>query len=197
KKGTGTLGGSYGVTTQGGTKAKGGGGMTLDARGNLVGANASASVTTKGGWTPSISGQYKVEASEPRAEGDKFVVDWKRTAKGAVGLAKSGGKMGASGTAEASHRDFGSRVFKSKTEAEHFRKNAAALIGGGFGSQTSVEGALAMGIGESRGVGDTTKLGGDVSGHFGVADFGAGGEKSSEDALLVEPPSPPTLPITL
>src|SRR5262249_11123753 len=92
---------------------------------------------------------------------------------------------------------FGTRVFKTKAEAEHFRKNAAALIGGGFGSQETVEGALAMAIGESRGVGDTAKLGGELTGKLGVAELGAGGEKSSDDALLVERLSPTVFQITI
>ena len=197
KKGTGTLGGSYGVTTKGGTQAKVGGGLTVDSHGNLVGANASASMTTAGGWTPSISGEYKVEASEPRKEGDKYVVDWTRSAKGGIGLAKKGGKLGIGGTAEMSKRDFGTRMFKTKDEADNFRKNAASMIGGAFGSQTTVEGALAMGVGESRGVGDTSKLGGELTAHFGVAEFGGGGEKSKEDALLVERLSPTIFQITV
>ncbi len=110
---------------------------------------------SRNGKSVKLSGGYEVTASEPQAVGQQFVVEWKRTLNaGAGGSAKGVG-------ANASHADsqFGTKVFRTKEEAEHFRNNLSSMIPSASEDPATVSGAMHLGIGESRGSGDSSSAG--------------------------------------
>ena len=79
------------------------------------------------------------------------------------------------------------RRFTSKAEATRFKENAAALIalGGSAKAPTSVEGALAIPVGETRGSGETEGSNWGVSAFERLATVGYGQQKCTSHQLAV------------
>ncbi|MFN0248378.1 MAG: hypothetical protein ACKV2T_15915 [Kofleriaceae bacterium] len=189
--------GSHTAKTKDGKETKATGNAAIDAKGNVKNADVDAEFKTKAGWKASVGGSYKVVASDPKKKGDAYVVDWVRKAEVHAGGGKSGGKLGGEGKVEKDHRDFGTRTFKTEKEAKQFQDNAAAMIQGAFGAATTAKDALSMQIGETRGVGDGSKLSGGLNATWGVATVGAGAETSKDDTVVVERLSPTVFQVTV
>ena len=198
EKGEATVGGSHKSTNKDGRSASVGGSATVDANGNLTGANVDAGISDKkSGTSVSVSGKYSVEAGKPTQQGGAWVVEWTRTMGGGVSAGKKGGHASVSVKGEASHKDYGTRVFHSKEEAEHFAKHAASLIPTDAPDPATAQGALAMEIGESRGHTDGVSGGIGVNGQAGVATAGVSAEKGSHSGEMIERVSPNLFQVTV
>lgn len=105
------------------------------------------------GVSASVHGGTRVEAGEPVADGDHFVVPYRKTTEKGGDLGGTAHGVGVSaGTTEGTYEN-GTRVFKTRAEAEEFQKNAAEKLEKDGIDAASAEGALSIPIGESRGVG--------------------------------------------
>ena len=157
----------------------------LDSSGNLNNLQAGAGFS-RNNKSVSVHGGYSVEASEPRQQGETWVVDWSRTlnAGGKAGGSKGPANIGAGATYTDS--EFGTRNFKTKTEAEAFQKDAAARLPSQSHDPSTVAGALQLEIGESLGHGHG--LQGSVSGGVslpGGGNIGGGATRGSSSSLSV------------
>ena len=117
-----------------------------DAKGNSAGGNVHAGV--------------HIEASEPVEEKNgQWVVHYTKTKDvGGGANANVGGKAGANVNVGKAHIEEGTRSFKTKKEADDFKKNVAERVHDA-GDPTTAKGAEALEIGESRGIGDATTIG--------------------------------------
>jgi hypothetical protein len=197
-KGEATVGGSHKATSKDGRSASVGGSATVDANGNLTGANVDAGLADKkSGTSVSVNGKYSVEAGKPEQQGGAWVVEWSRTIGGGISAGKKGGHGGVSVKGEASHKDYGTRVFHSKEEAEHFAKHAASLIPTDAPDPATAMGALALEVGESRGHTDGKSGGIGVNGQAGVATAGISADKGSHSGAMIERISPNLFQVTV
>ena len=173
----GNLGQSY--TGKGGTTVTGGAGFTMDDKGNSN-MSLTGGVTSKGGHGASvtISSGRTVTADDPEEVSPgvwevRFVIG-DTSSVGAGGTVKGPGMLGGgvSGSVTNADNKTGTRRFKTEKEAKDFKDNAAERIAKdgsiGFFPVTTIPGALAIPIGESRGVGESTTKAGSVSGTLGA-----------------------------
>lgn len=173
-----------------------------DAQGNKTSASigvgldpnnpsVSASVT-RNGWTVSAKAGSEVHASEPRAVGDHWVVDWEKKLTAAGG----GGAKGVGVSAGVSDSESGTRTFKTQAEAEAFRKNAAELLPSASHDPTTVDGAMYLAIGESRGAGSTASGGVSLSASPTAGSIGVGASSESYHNVQVTRLSPSVFELT-
>lgn len=181
-----TVGANYGhesVDEKGNKTGYGAAGKVgVDDSGALKSAEGSFSVS-RNGATASVHGGFHVDAEKPVEVNGGFVVAWSKTSE--AGAAGKYGKVGAhAGTNSVEH---GRRVFKSQAEAELFVKNAASMIPVDQPEPTTVDGALRLQVGESRGRAHGSDMG--VEGSMSIGSVGgvnAGANKSSSDGTSVE-----------
>lgn len=160
-----TIGGAASLTNQAGNKHSATGSATFDTKGNMSGTLGYAFQSSGGtSFTPTVSGGVAVQASDPiPAEGGGFDVTYTiTTTKGmGAGVSKQAGAGPSAGVQVGSTKgtiESGSRHFDDEKKATAFRDSAAATIAmERFRAQpplTTVEGALAIPIGDERGSGD-------------------------------------------
>lgn len=181
------------ATSPTGTTTSVTGGATIDAHGNVT-IHGGVSFTGKSGssLTPSFSHGKQVDASEPVEVDGQFEVTYSVTDSSSLGLggeakAMPGGPgIGGSIGASEAHAQSGVRRFKTKDEADVFRKNAALMIelSGGSEAPTTAAGALKIPIGETRASADTEGTNWGVSVSYG-ASVGYGQQKSTTNQLSV------------
>ena len=157
----------------------------LDSSGNLNNLQLGAGIS-RNNKSVSVHAGYQVEASEPRQQGETWVVDWSRnlSAGGKAGGSKGAGNIGAG--ANYSDSEFGTRGFKNKDEATAFQKDAAARLPSHAHDPSTANGALHLEIGESRGHGHGVD--GSVSGGLSMAgggNIGVGLQGGSSSSLSV------------
>jgi hypothetical protein len=149
------LGGSRTTTNTAGTTSKTAIGGEYNWKEGNASASASRTYTTKGG--ASASGSVKagvhLEASIEEVDEHTFVVHYTRGKD--VGMSGGGGKHGASADVSVGSSDFvnGSRTFGSKKEAEEFKETLPHELPDAPDPR-SVDGAMKLAVGESRGVGE-------------------------------------------
>jgi hypothetical protein len=183
-------------TTKGGAQVGAGvhGSMDWDGNTNLV---ASATFKSRSGLSisPSVGHSDQADASDPQyIEGTGFVVAYKLSATDnyGVGGGKSiGGGTSASvnvGHSEANYQS-GSRIFKTLDEANSFRDNVRRDTWQSrfMPPPTSVEGALLIPKGESRGGGKASAdtIGGSMSYGGGMGDIGVNHVSTSNKEVSV------------
>ena len=181
-----------GNTTAGTLSANAG----LDESGNLNNVQMAGGIS-RNNTSVSVSAGYSVTASEPRAQGKGFAVDWERSLSAGAKGSASKGKAKIGGGASLTDREFGTRTFASRDEALAFKKNAAAMLPTGADDPNTVAGAMQLEIGESRGHGSSTEL--SASGGVGFAgggSIGAGVEKSTGESLSVRRINASTFEVT-
>ena len=164
--------------------ASGSASIQRDEDGNLTGASLDGSVTS-GKVTVTAHAGMSVEASEPEEVDGRYVVTWKRTEDVGAGTGVKGKKVGASVGITHAEFDSGTRSFASKEEAEAFRKHAAERIRLNTPDPTTVGGALALEVGESRGHGSNTGESVSASGTAGGLTVGAGAQASASSQVSV------------
>jgi len=173
-------------TSEDGTKRSLTGGLTSDGKGNSS-LSGGYSRTDKNGNTFSAGAKIgtAVECSEPKEVGGKWVVTYKRSKSigGNVGGSHKG--MGAQAGVSTESYDTGTRSFKTKAEAEDFKKNAAFRIQAEAPDPNTLAGAMSMEIGESLGQGDATTgtLGGSVAVQGATLSL-TGTKKSTDDTTV-------------
>ena len=181
-----------GNTTAGHLNANAG----LDESGNLNNVQMAGGIS-RNNTSVSVSAGYSVTASEPRAQGKDFVVDWERSLSAGAKGGASKGKAKIGGGASLTDREFGTRTFATKDEALAFKKNAATMLPTGADDPNTVAGAMQLEIGESRGHGSSTEL--SASGGVGFAgggSIGAGVQKSSGESFSVRRVDASTFEVT-
>ncbi len=188
----GELAKSYG--TRGGHEVTGGASFSVDDKGNSS-ASLTGGVKTKGGYGASVtvSGGHSVTAEDPEELSPgvwevRFVVADTSSVGGGVSGEAGGFGFGASGSVADADSRTGSRRFTSEQEAKAFKEHAAERIAKdgslGFFPVTTIPGALAIPIGESRGIGSSRTKSGSVSGTFG-ATLSKSGQTTSAHELSV------------
>lgn len=161
-------------------------GMDVDFKSGSVSAHAGYNLITKGGTSvkASVSHGTTVHAEVVKV-GKEFEVQYVVSSN--TGIGGGAGKGGTSVSVGANESDFesGSRHFATQKEAESFRDHAAEIIHHEK-PPTSVAGALAIPIGESRGTGHTDGI--NASGSFALegASVSASGHKSSTHELDIK-----------
>lgn len=158
--------------------------MQRDADGNLTAASVDGAATS-GKLSVTAHAGMSVEASEPEEVDGRYVVTWKRTEDVGAGTGVKGKKVGASVGVTHAAFDTGTRSFASKEEAEAFRTHAAERIRLNTPDPTTVGGALALEVGESRGHGSTTGDSASASGTAGGLTVGAGVNASANSQVSV------------
>ena len=145
---------------------------------------AAHSVGDKDGNKMTMSGKAGVEVwtSEPVKQGKVFVVTYKRTKSIAGSAGASRGPVGGQLGANASQFEEGERSFPSKEAALDFKKNADEILRGAS-DPTTAAGAMALEIGETRGVGSAKGVSAGADGNFEGAN--AGGSLSESSHLTV------------
>ena len=173
---------SWSNTNEKGTTRSTNVGAEFDKDGNAS-VSAGHSVSDKDGNSFKVSGKAGIEvyASEPEKHGNRWVVTYKRTKSLSAGAGGSYKGMGANAGVSKSGFEDGTRSFKTKEEAAEFREHAGERIKDAV-DPTTVEGALSLEVGESRGTGGAIEgsLGGSAS--FEGATAGVSGhDKKTEE----------------
>jgi hypothetical protein len=147
-------------TDQAGTTRSVTGGVTVDAKGNTsVEAGYGMSGKSGSGVKTTFRAGHQVDADDPvEVSPGVFEVTYSVSDTRGVGVGGSasrtptGPSVGATVGTSTAATQTGVRRFTSKAEAVRFKENAAALIalGGNAQAPTSVEGALAIPVGETR-----------------------------------------------
>ena len=164
--------GSAAIESKSGAKAEATGGIKAGPGG--IEATGTGRFTTAKGFTGhlSVSGKQNVVAGDPqKLDNGTFSVTFTVTDEKGVeiggGWSKPGGgaSVGVTAGSSTSKAEFATRVFATEKEAKVFQMTAAFQVGNQLDSvekAKSVEGALAMKEGESRGSSttDTTSYGG-------------------------------------
>jgi hypothetical protein len=181
-------------TDQAGTTRSVTGGVTVDAKGNTaVEAGYGMSGKSGTGVKTTFRAGHQVDASDPvEVSPGVFEVTYSVGDTRGVGVGGSasrtptGPSVGATVGTSTAATQTGVRRFTSKAEATRFKENAATLIalGGNAQAPTSVEGALAIPVGETRGSGETEGSNWGVSASYG-ATVGYGQQKSTSHQLAV------------
>ncbi len=188
----GEVGKSY--TTRSGREVTGSAAFSADDKGNSS-ASLTGGVKTKGGYGASVTvgGGHSVTAEDPEEVAPgvwevRFVVADTSSVGGGVSGQAGGVGFGASGSVTDADNRTGSRRFASEAEAKAFKEHAAQQIAKdgslGFFPVTTIPGALAIPIGESRGIGSSRTKSGSVSGTFG-ATISKSGQTTSAHELSV------------
>ncbi len=191
-----SVAGEYGkgYGTRGGHEVAGSAAFSADDKGNSS-ASLTGGVKSKGGYGASVtvSGGHSVTAEDPEEVSPgvwevRFVVADTSSVGGGVSGEAGGVGFGASGSVTDADSRTGSRRFGSEQEAKAFKENAAKRIAKdgslGFFPVTTIPGALAIPIGESRGIGSSRTKSGSVSGTFG-ATISKSGQTTSAHELSV------------
>ncbi|MBL8926012.1 MAG: hypothetical protein JNM77_07210, partial [Pseudonocardia sp.] len=181
-------------TDQAGTTRSVTGGVTVDAKGNSsVEAGYGMSGKSGSGVKTTFRAGHQVDAGDPvEVSPGVFEVTYSVSDTRGVGVGGSasrtptGPSVGATVGTSTATTQTGVRRFTSKAEAVRFTENAAALIalGGSAQAPTSVEGALAIPVGETRGSGESEGSNWGVSASYG-ATVGYGQQKSTSHQLAV------------
>jgi len=176
-------------------------GATAGASYNPDTGNTQASVgyrvATKGGTGASVSltGGNSVTVDDPEeVEEGVWIVSYvisDSSGLAAGGTAKAGPvELGAGGSDTKAKLQTGSRKFNTESEALKFKKNIRHELEGestrqAFFPPTTANGALMIPPGESRGVGASDTLAGNVSAGYATGSIGKSGYKSSTQLLSV------------
>jgi hypothetical protein len=161
-----------------------GGGVDVGKNG-LQGIDANVAVE-KNGFKVKGSAGASVHVTDPVLVDGKYVVHWRRTVQASGGVGVSNKKAGVSAGASGSSYEMGTRVFATEAAALAFHEEADSLTRPVEGpAPTTLEGAFALGIGDSRGEGMT--LGAEASGQATVAgvEIGASGDTNAKGQIEV------------
>jgi hypothetical protein len=152
----------------------------VDAQGNITDVSATGSYT-RNGKTVSAGAGYAVHVTEPHKVGKVFVVEWERvfTAHGGAG-AKGAGVSG-----EYDSKRFGSRSFPTEPEAKAFYDQAEAMAPSLAVDPTTAGAATQLAIGETRGTGESSKVGASASVSPTAGSIGVSGEHGSSSSVEV------------
>ena len=171
-------------------------GVRLDSQGNPT-FDVGWAFQTKGGSSikPTISRGTRVEALEPiELEDGRFLVAFTMTGTTTVGVGgaarrppKGGPGFSAGGNVSKFEAESiqGTRIFKTKEEAEAFRNDAAALliVDSTTTMPATADDAKKIPVGETRGQGDTQGTNAGLSGSFGGFTLGRNWQKSGTTGL--------------
>ena len=155
---------------------------------NEASASAARTYTDEKGrsLTISVKGGIQVSASEPVKVGEhRFIVYYVRTKSLGGGVGGGGHGMGAQLGATGSDYETGTRAFEDEDKAKEFKEHAAELLVGGEPDPRSVEGAMKIEVGESRGRGHSIGGSAGVSGAFEGASMGLSGHAQQSDEVSV------------
>jgi hypothetical protein len=130
------------------------GNMSVDAQGNLTSVSLSGSYT-RNGKTVSAGAGYDIHVTEPRKVGDVYVVEWERV----FSAHAAGGAKGVSVSGEYDSKRFGSRAFPTEAAAKAFYDQAESMGASLAIDPTSISDAQKLAVGETRGAGDSSKVG--------------------------------------
>jgi len=147
---------------------------------------------SRNGKSVSVKGGYEVTASDPRPVGKQFAVDWERK----LSAGAKGGAKGVGANAGMTDSQFGTKMFATKEEAQRFKDNAASMLPSASNDPTSVQGAMHLDIGESRGTGESSTLGGSLSVSPTAGNIGVGASKTDSESTSVKRSDVTTFEIT-
>ncbi len=173
-----------------------------DAKGNTTGYSLGGSLDpsnlsvessfSRNGWKVSGKAGRQVAASDPRAVGDQWAVDWTEV----VSASGGGGAKGVGVSGGFSSANSGTRLFKSREEADAFKESASLILDVPYRDPTSVTGALFLGIGESRGAGTSSTAGIEVSASPTAGSIGVGASSEDSSSFMVTRLSPTVFELT-
>lgn len=155
---------------------------------NQISGSAAHTITSKSGnsVTLSVKGGIQVEASEPvRVGPHRFIVSYKRTKTVAGGVGGGGHGVGVKVGASSADYETGTRAFETKQEADEFKEHAAAMLLHEEPDPRSVEGAMRMEVGESRGRGHADGESAGATGAFEGASLGVSGQEQASEEVSV------------
>jgi hypothetical protein len=177
-------------TNEHGTKLSGGAGGEVNWKEGTGSVHATGGLTGKDGKEAHLSAHAGIEviADAPVQVGDHWTVHYKivRTIGGGAGggVGKEN-KAGIDVGGKSETYEMGTRSFKDEKEAKEFKEHAKEKIGEAPSPDT-VDGAMALEVGESRGKGSA--LGGSLggTGSFEGAKMGVSGHAESSDELEIK-----------
>jgi len=162
------------------TSTKATGNLGVDAQGNITNVSATGSYT-RNGKTVSAGAGYEVHVTEPHKVGDVFVVEWERV----LSAHGAGGAKGVGVSGEYDSKRFGSRSFPTEAAAKAFYDQAEAMAPSLAIDPTTAGAATQLAIGETRGAGESSKVGGSASLSPTAGSIGVSGEHSSSSSVEV------------
>jgi hypothetical protein len=181
-----SAGAAHSRTSTSGTTTKVAGSAKIDGKGNAS-LSGTVSAQSKDGNSISVSAKVgtSVETGDIVEENGTFTVVYKRAKTKAGGIGGSYKGMGASASASHDDYDMGQRTFKTRAEAEDFKKNAAVRIQKESPNPRTLAGVMSMEIGETVGHGDATTKSAGISASYQSMSVGLSKSSKETDEMSV------------
>ena len=177
---------SHSSTNQAGTTHAVSAGADVNWKEGSATVHAGYSMMTKGGSSVKVTAHAgrTVNAQDPVKVGDHWEVTYMVTKSVGAGGGASKGPVGGSVSAEHSNFHSGVREFKDLEKAKDFKEHAAEKIDDPA-DPTSAKGAMAIPIGETRGMGSTDAVGASGQVNIEFASVGASHTKTKTNEVDV------------